>query len=65
MTPSASGPHLVGVIGLGIMGSSIARNLVDAGFRVTGFDLDATRCADAARDGATIAASTADAAAAT
>lgn len=65
MTPSAAGPHLVGVIGLGIMGSSIARNLIDAGFRVTGFDLDAARCADAARDGATIAASAADVAAST
>lgn len=30
----------VGVIGLGIMGSAIARNLVAAGHRVIGFDID-------------------------
>lgn len=65
MTPSAAGPHLVGVVGLGIMGSSIARNLVEAGFRVAGFDLDAARCDEAARDGVAIAASVADVAAST
>jgi L-threonate 2-dehydrogenase len=30
----------VGIIGLGIMGSAIARNLVDRGWRVIGFDID-------------------------
>jgi ketol-acid reductoisomerase len=30
----------IGVTGLGIMGSAIARNLVDAGHRVSGFDTD-------------------------
>ena len=64
MTPSPASPHLVAVIGLGIMGSSIARNLVEAGFRVTGFDLDDDRCTDAARAGASIAANAADAVAA-
>jgi putative dehydrogenase len=30
----------VGVVGLGIMGGSFARNLVEAGWRVVGFDID-------------------------
>src|SRR5438105_1813982 len=33
----------VAVIGLGIMGGAIARNLVAAGFSVAGFDIDPTR----------------------
>jgi 3-hydroxyisobutyrate dehydrogenase-like beta-hydroxyacid dehydrogenase len=33
----------VGMVGLGIMGGAIARNLVDRGWRVTGFDIDAAR----------------------
>ena len=33
----------VGIVGLGIMGGAIARNLVDRGWRVIGFDTDATR----------------------
>jgi putative dehydrogenase len=36
----------VGVIGLGIMGGAIARNLVERGWRVIGFDTDAARRAD-------------------
>lgn len=35
----------VGIVGLGIMGGAIARNLASAGWRVLGFDIDATRCA--------------------
>jgi putative dehydrogenase len=35
----------VGVIGLGIMGGAIARNLVRAGLHVLGYDLDASRVA--------------------
>lgn len=35
----------VGVIGVGIMGSAMASNLLQAGHRVTGFDVDATRTA--------------------
>ena len=33
----------VGIIGLGIMGGAIARNLVERGWRVIGFDIDAAR----------------------
>ena len=46
----------VGVIGLGIMGGAIARNLAAAGWRVVGYDLDAARCREAAAAGVTIAA---------
>ncbi|MFZ2155063.1 MAG: NAD(P)-dependent oxidoreductase [Bradyrhizobium sp.] len=45
----------VGIIGLGIMGGAIARNLVERGWRVLGFDIDAARCAELARDKVTIA----------
>ena len=45
----------IGVIGLGIMGSAIARNLVRAGFAVSGFDTDPTRLAALAADGGTAA----------
>ena len=38
----------VGIIGLGIMGGAIARNLVERGWRVIGYDTDATRRADLA-----------------
>jgi len=38
----------VGIIGLGIMGGAIARNLVDRGWRVIGFDTDATKRAELA-----------------
>jgi 3-hydroxyisobutyrate dehydrogenase-like beta-hydroxyacid dehydrogenase len=53
----------VGVIGLGIMGSAIATNLIKNGFSVTGFDLDADKCATMRERGAAIAASPADVAA--
>ena len=33
----------VGIVGLGIMGGAIARNLVDRGWRVIGYDIDAAR----------------------
>jgi 3-hydroxyisobutyrate dehydrogenase-like beta-hydroxyacid dehydrogenase len=46
----------VGIVGLGIMGSAIARNLVDRGWRVIGFDIDATKQAELAAAGVTIAA---------
>jgi len=45
----------VGIIGLGIMGGAIARNLVDRGWSVIGFDIDAGRRAELARDGIAIA----------
>ena len=38
----------VGIVGLGIMGGAIARNLVERGWRVIGFDIDAARCAELA-----------------
>jgi 3-hydroxyisobutyrate dehydrogenase/glyoxylate/succinic semialdehyde reductase len=38
----------VGIVGLGIMGGAIARNLVDRGWRVVGFDIDAGRRAELA-----------------
>lgn len=44
----------VGIVGLGIMGGAIARNLVDRGWRVIGFDIDAARRAELARANVTI-----------
>jgi putative dehydrogenase len=46
----------VGVIGLGIMGGAIARNLAAAGWRVVGFDIDKKRCKELAAAGVEIAA---------
>ena len=43
------------MIGLGIMGSAIARNLVERGWRVVGFDIDAARRAELALAGVIIA----------
>lgn len=40
---------IVGIIGLGIMGGAIARNLVERGWTVIGFDTDPARMADAER----------------
>jgi len=45
----------VGIVGLGIMGGAIARNLVDRGWRVIGFDIDTARRAELARVNVTIA----------
>ena len=45
----------VGIIGLGIMGGAIARNLVDRGWRVIGFDIDAVRRAELAQANVTMA----------
>ena len=36
----------VGIVGLGIMGGAIARNLVAVGWRAVGFDIDPARCAE-------------------
>jgi 3-hydroxyisobutyrate dehydrogenase/glyoxylate/succinic semialdehyde reductase len=49
----------VGMVGLGIMGSAISRNLVERGWRVIGFDTDAGRRAEAAKAGIVIAEDTA------
>ena len=56
---------LVGIIGLGIMGGAIARNLAAAGWRVVGYDVDADRCSQATAAGVTLGASAADVAAST
>jgi len=45
----------VGIVGLGIMGSAIARNLVERGWRVIGFDIDAARRDELAMAGVAIA----------
>ena len=50
----------VGVIGLGIMGGSIAANLVKAGFAVTGYDVLADKTAALAKQGGRAAASIAE-----
>ena len=55
-TSEANGhwPTAVGVLGLGIMGSSIARNLAAAGRQVLGYDPDAAQCENAAAGGVEI-----------
>jgi putative dehydrogenase len=45
----------VGIVGLGIMGGAIARNLVDRGWHVIGFDIDAARRDELAQAGVIIA----------
>ena len=45
----------VGILGLGIMGSAISRNLVERGWRVIGFDIDAARTTELAQANVTIA----------
>jgi L-threonate 2-dehydrogenase len=45
----------VGIVGLGIMGGAIARNLVDRGWRVFGFDVEFDRRAELRQQGVTIA----------
>lgn len=44
---AASAKGTVGVIGLGIMGGAIAKNLAAASWRVVGYDIDAARNAEA------------------
>ncbi|MBV9565973.1 MAG: NAD(P)-dependent oxidoreductase [Bradyrhizobium sp.] len=46
----------VGIIGLGIMGGAIARNLLDRGWQVIGSDIDPTRRTELAQAGVLIAA---------
>jgi len=45
----------VGMIGLGIMGGAIARNLIEREWRVIGFDTDPARCAELVLANVTIA----------
>ena len=54
----------VGIIGLGIMGGAFARNLVEAGWSVVGYDTNPVRCREAKRAGVTIAENAAEVAAA-
>jgi 3-hydroxyisobutyrate dehydrogenase-like beta-hydroxyacid dehydrogenase len=49
----------IGIIGLGIMGGAMARNLLAEGWRVVGYDPDPTVAATLARDGVEVAADTA------
>ena len=53
----------VGIIGLGIMGGAFAKNLVQAGWRVIGYDISAARRREAARAGVEIARNAAELAA--
>ena len=54
----------IGMIGLGIMGGAMARNLVDAGFKVVGHDVSDSAVTRARGNGVEIAASVRDVAAA-
>ncbi|MBV9552468.1 MAG: NAD(P)-dependent oxidoreductase [Alphaproteobacteria bacterium] len=44
-------PRDIAMIGLGIMGGAIARNLAGSGFSVAGYDIDAAKMAALARNG--------------
>ena len=46
----------VGLVGLGIMGGAISRNLVDRGWHVIGYDINPARCSELAQADVTIAA---------
>jgi len=52
----------IGYVGLGTMGGQMARRLVTQGYRVTGYDVDATRAGRAKDGGVVLAASPAGAA---
>jgi putative dehydrogenase len=54
---------VAGVVGLGIMGGAMARNLTKAGWEVVGFDVDETACAAANAAGVRLAESAAGVAA--
>ncbi len=54
------GEQTVGLIGLGIMGSAIATNLVDRGWTVYGHDINAERCHENATNGVKILSSPQD-----
>ena len=57
---NAGWPGAVGVLGLGIMGSAFAGNLVKAGYRVIGFDPDPAQGRKAGNAGVIIAGSVTD-----
>jgi 3-hydroxyisobutyrate dehydrogenase-like beta-hydroxyacid dehydrogenase len=60
MAKARSGVPQVGVVGLGIMGSAMASNMLKAGFRVTGFDVVAGARAALAKEGGKAARSAAE-----
>ncbi len=45
----------IGFIGLGNMGSRMAKNLINAGYSLIGYDIDKTKCAEATTIGAVMA----------
>ena len=47
----------VGIIGLGTMGGAMAKNLINGGYSVLGFDIDSEKNANLKRAGGQIAAS--------
>jgi len=59
MSAAATKGQAVGIIGLGIMGGAIAKNLAAAGWQVIGFDIEKKRCDEAKAAGVEIAASAA------
>jgi putative dehydrogenase len=63
MVAAKKGKGTVGIIGLGIMGGAFAKNLVQAGWRVIGYDISAARRREAARAGVEIARNAAELAA--
>jgi putative dehydrogenase len=60
MKGAAAATPTVGVVGLGIMGSAMASNMLKAGFRVIGFDVVPESRAAFAKEGGTVARSAAD-----
>jgi putative dehydrogenase len=44
----------VGIVGLGIMGGAIAKNLIERGWHVVGFDTDSAKCTELAEAGVAI-----------
>ena len=54
MNPSDT---IVGLIGLGLVGSALAERFLGAGFAVVGFDIDATRCDELRARGGAVATS--------
>jgi putative dehydrogenase len=57
---AAGAKGTVGVVGVGIMGGAIAKNLVAAGWRVLGYDINATRAREAEAAGVETTASAGD-----
>jgi L-threonate 2-dehydrogenase len=53
---AAAKKGIAGILGLGIMGGAIARNLQAAGWQVIGYDVDPGRCGELANTGIEIAA---------